>query len=174
MRQDVAGIELEAMNTPFQMEEIIDPPVLSIDEVTQAGISDVELVIGVSVGGEHMALRVSAMRGAGEHEARFSDLGRQNVTVIYCDIMDYVRAFRSDAPMDLKVQGFGPSPENGKPVMLLDLAGDSYAFDSKRLPLRQFDIVEGSPLVTTWGRWKSQHPETRFYNGFDFESQQPK
>ena len=157
------------LSTPFQMPEILDPPVLSIAAVTKMGIKDDERVIGIANGDDALAIRLSVVQAVGERETRFSDLGGKWTLVIYCTFAEKARVFMADAPIPLRIQGFSPSGEVGKPHMMLEMEGKPYQFEGEDLPLEEFEITEISPTVTTWGEWKQQHPVSKFYDGFDFE-----
>ena len=148
----------------FRMPGIVRPPVVEADA---SGLRQDEEVLGLVVGGRARAYRLDALRDRSKHVV--NDLvGGVPVTVAYCDISDCVSAYRgpeASGPLDVSVGGLFENRE-----MVLEVGGRLY-FQKSGAPVTPgtgpplIPLEQLSPIRTTWGEWKRQHPSTEVYEG---------
>lgn len=139
--------------------KFMDAPGIDDPEVLRANQIDLPSnreIIGVEADGKYYALLLEALVDPRQHIVNLStDQG--SVSVTYCDIQDCIRVLESpiDTPVPLRIGGLN---EEGELVLLLN--GDRYDQTSPNVPLVDVEYTR-----TTWGAWKSQHPDTLIYVG---------
>ncbi len=148
-------------------EGIPTPPTLTAAEAT---LADDEPVIGIEVGGKSRAYRLRAMRGFTDHVVN-DVVDGVAVTVTYCDIADCVRAFGGgdhQTPLDIAQGGLMDQR------MVLRIGHAGYLQETGELietdkdhPAVPFPYAEFPSTRTTWGEWKTQHPDTDVYEGLN-------
>ena len=132
---------------------IDDPEVLRANQVDLPSNRE---IIGVEAGGKYYALLLEALVDPRQHVVNLpTDQG--SVSVTYCDIQDCIRVLESpfDTPVPLRIGGLN---EEGELVLLLN--GDRYDQTSPDVPLVDIEYSR-----STWGAWKSLHPDTLIYVG---------
>ena len=163
----LAQLEAHQLSTPGEApERILDPPTLTVQQAEEKGITDAEPVVGLTVNGEAMAFRVSAVSGPAAHDPRFTNLGKSHVAFVYCDLIHCARAFVSAKSLPIEVQGL-TSTLKGKQGMSILFGEQAYRLDAKNLPLQRYKATETKTVFTTWGDWRRAHPGTRIYIGED-------
>lgn len=139
-------------STPFIVPAVRNPELFPADEVS---LPDSAPVIGIVAGEAARAYLCEAMASMMTHVV--SDMvGETRMSITYCDRTDCVRVLRTadgQAP-DVMTGGFD------KGQMLLKVGPRMYPQVSKELPL-----VDEPFVRTTWGEWKSQHPQTTVFLG---------
>jgi len=140
---------------------------------TDARIPADKMVIGVSVGNTHRAYLIDAFRMPREFHiktataAETQELGRHIVndlingvpiSVTHCDDSSCSRVFAGDGneSLDLAVGGW----RDGQMDLLL--SRECFLQNATDTPLEDYPFE-----IATWGRWKSDHPETDIYIGPD-------
>jgi len=138
---------------------------------TESRIPDDKLVIGISAGNTHRAYLIDAFKMPREFHIRTATatetqkLGRHvvndlvdgvPVSVTHCDDSSCTRVFASDGDesLDLAVGGW----RDGQMDLLL--SRERFLHNAADAPLEDYPFE-----ITTWGRWKSDHPETEIYVG---------
>jgi hypothetical protein len=126
---------------------------------------DVDLVVGVVVGGEARAYPVNLLWGESAHTVN-DDLARTPITVALCPLAGVATAF--DRRRGKEVLELGHVSEVRLDTLVLYdartrsrwglLTGE--AFDG---PLAGQRLGRLPSLFTTWGRWKALHPKTSVY-----------
>ena len=126
---------------------------------------DVDLVVGVVVGGEARAYPVSLLWGESAHTVN-DDLGRTPVAVALCPLAGVAAAFDRRRGQETLELGH-VSEVRLDTLVLYDartrsrwglLTGE--AFEG---PLAGQRLGRLPSLFTTWGRWKALHPATTVY-----------
>ena len=142
---------------PHKMhEEGIDKPVAyTVDDVANT-VSDNSPVLGIEVAGKYRAYLISGMAENVNRHIVHDKLGGKAITVTHCDRNGCSRVFlRKDvAPNDFMMGGW-----SGEEMWLL-IGNKRYLHRSKKLPLEDHSFE-----LTTWGEWKTAHPETDIYLG---------
>lgn len=154
MRNQHLGIQ-DGKFPPREMEEsgIDNPVAYAVHEVT---ISDDSPVLGIEVEGKFRAYLASGMAEHTNRHIVHDELGGVPVTVTHCDRSDCSRVFlRKDVSME-NIQMGGWSGEE----MWLLIGTKRYTHTSEKVPLEDYPVQ-----VTTWGEWKTAHPETDIYLG---------
>jgi hypothetical protein len=153
---------LQSMNsTPLHVDGINAP---SLKQSSEVRLSDDTKIIGVSHQGKYRAYPVPLMSGMMDHVV--NDLvptqdgdGNSPVTVTYCSMTKCVRVFTGDLSEGAKHLDLGT----------LGLLDGGLALRWKGRQFKQNDQIEGLtdlPFeLTTWGEWKSKHPETEVFAG---------
>jgi hypothetical protein len=126
---------------------------------------DVDLVVGVVVGGEARAYPVNLLWGESAHTVN-DDLGRTPIAVALCPLAGVAAAF--DRRRGKETLEFGHVSEVRLDTLVLYdartrsrwglLTGE--AFEG---PLVGQRLGRVPSLFTTWGRWKALHPATSVY-----------
>jgi hypothetical protein len=148
----------------FRAPGVKSPPTVPADE---ARLDDDELVVGIEAGGRFRAYHVRTMSDRTRHVVN-DVVGGRAVTVAYCDLSDCVSAYGGDeakAPLDVAVAGLA---DGG---MLISVDGVAYfqeTVESADPPppgraAPEFPYALDPATRTTWGRWKSLHPDTDLY-----------
>lgn len=134
-----------------EFPNVTSPHFVDADAVLLPDTAD---VLGISTNGVSRAYLVVGMWEMRHHVLHDSIAG-QPITITYCDINDCAHAYQSQGilPMDFKVGGW-----DGRNLLLL-IQGKYYAH--QKAPLPTYPIKR-----TTWGKWKTQHPNTKIYLGF--------
>lgn len=139
------------------------PPTISAEGVAW---KDDDEVIGVSVAGESRAYLLSSLANPSRHVV--NDLvGATPVSITYCNIDRCVRAFTSaskGSPLALSVGGLYQARS-----LLLLVDGARFHQRTRKPYLstasgRPFPYEELPVTVTTWKKWRRQHPATRASN----------
>ncbi len=140
-----------------------EPETLSVQEVA---LEDDELVIGVSAGDKHRAYLVKAMTTPPElvsmptselgHRIVNDLLGGVPITVTYCEETKSCRVLTSSGTKSLDLAVSGLLDEG----MVVLLNGRQYPQMDPQLPLKDYMFQ-----LTTWKKWKSEHPQTDIYIG---------
>jgi hypothetical protein len=126
---------------------------------------DVDLVVGVVVGGEARAYPVHLLWGESAHTVN-DDLGRTPITVALCPLAGVATAF--DRRRGKEVLEIGHVSETRLDTLVMYDAGTrshwglltGEAFEG---PLAGQKLDRLPSLFTTWGRWKALHPGTSLY-----------
>lgn len=130
-----------------------------------------KMVIGVSVGNTHRAYLIEAFEMPRDFHIKTATssetqkLGRHVVndlvdgvpiSVTYCDDTSCCRVFTGDGDesLDLAVSGWREEQ------MELLLSRERFLHSDADAPLEDYPFE-----ITTWGHWKSDHPETDVYVG---------
>lgn len=135
----------------------------------EARLADDQVVIGVSVGSQHRAYLLDALRPLEGHVVNdyFADTP---VTVSYCDLHECVKVYsddETDHPLDIAVGGIVGRVGDGS--LLLFVGNDRYRQDTGQ-PFRpdrdqSFPYTVTAHRRTTWGEWRTAHPDTDVYVG---------
>lgn len=140
----------------FKLEfpSVTSPRFVDADDVLLPDTAD---VLGISTNGVSRAYLVVGMWEM-SHHVLHDNIAGQPITITYCDINDCAYAYQSQGilPEDFKVGGW-----DGRDFLLL-IQGKYYA--QPKAPLPAYPIKR-----TTWGRWKTQHPNTKIYLGLSPE-----
>lgn len=147
-RVGVAGITSPILRRPFE-----------------AALDDSERVIGVELDGESRAYVVKAFklsaRGRLEDagvQVVYDYLGRRPICVTHCDRSQATRVFTGDeSPFDFSPT-FDVRVGEGEDGLVLVVNGIRYPQLSPEIPLEEVKFV-----TTTWGRWRSAHPDSLVY-----------
>ena len=131
------------------------PVAYTVDDVANT-VSDDSPVLGIEVAGKYRAYLTSGMAENVNRHIVHDTLGGKAITVTHCDRNGCSRVFqRKDvAPDDFMMGGW-----SGEEMWLL-IGNKRYLHSSKKLPLEDHSFE-----VTTWGEWKTAHPETDIYLG---------
>lgn len=145
---------------PVPVVELPPPP-----DDDRVPYPDATPVIGVSLGERHRAYLLADLWQPDQHVQNdlFDDVP---VSVTFCNLDNCVKAFTADVrgkPLELKVGG--PHPDKVR-KMLLNLGGRKFEQDTGR-PLdgdssRPFPHAAVPAERTTWGAWRTSHPNTEF------------
>ena len=138
-----------------EMEEpgIDNPVAYAVHEVT---IADDSPVLGLEIDGKCRAYLASGMAENTNRHIVHDKLGGNAITVTHCDRSACSRVFLRK---DVSVDNFQMGGWSGKEMWLL-IRNKRYLHTSKKLPLEDYPFE-----VTTWGEWKTAHPETDIYLG---------
>ena len=140
-------------DTPFMLPGMIAPVTLTAKD---AHVTETEQVIGISIGDEHRAYIVHAFAPLGQKV--INDLINEiPITVTYCDIHERARVFTSTERGDYLTVGLGGWMEK---EMFFYYDNIRFSHSSKNAPLRDYPYI-----ITTWGKWLAEHPESRIYLG---------
>ena len=142
---------------------VATPPAVSAAE---APLGPDEPVVGVEAGGKFRAYHLASMKPKANHVV--NDLvGGRAVTVTYCDLDDCVAAYggaESTTPLAIALEGLA---DGG---MLISADGVAYFQKTAEAadippegPPPRFPYPSFPTTRTTWGRWKSEHPDTDLY-----------
>jgi Protein of unknown function (DUF3179) len=148
------------VNTPFIVEGVSNPEFLSAEE---CGLQDPARIIGVVINGSARAyplIRLSAMVDHVVNDNVVDSEGKNlPFTVTYCDMSDCIRVLQSSSD----------TTANSLEVATLGLLDKGLALKWKGKDFKQMDEVDGLKDVpyerTTWGEWKSKHPDSLVYKG---------
>jgi hypothetical protein len=144
------------------------PPPVSLPETLpreESAVPDDAAVIGVSTGERARAYLVAALTEIAPSDSSGADsncqivndlLGNVPITVTYCARTDLCRVLTSHGAGVLRVAVAGRNA-NGLEVLV---NGQRYSQSDPQLPLQDFAFQ-----TTTWGNWKSQHPQSDIYIG---------
>ncbi|MBX9579076.1 MAG: DUF3179 domain-containing protein, partial [Gemmataceae bacterium] len=142
---------------------------LRVYPARMADLPDAARVVGLSAGGEHRAYLLEAFDQPSRYVVH-DFLNATPVAVTYCPESDRVRAFRSpdgQTPLSMTFAGWHADPLRGG--MLLDVDGAVYDQQTRvgvgpgaagPLPYQELPAA-----ATTWGEWRSAHPDTGVYVG---------
>ncbi len=140
-------------DTPFMLPGMIAPVTLTAKD---ARVTETEQVIGISIGDEHRAYIVHAFAPLGQKV--INDLINEiPITVTYCDIHERARVFTSTERGDYLTVGLGGWMEK---EMFFYFDNIRFSHSSQNAPLSDYPYI-----VTTWGEWLAEHPESRIYLG---------
>ena len=147
----------------FQMAGVETPPTTSAAGAT---LEDDELVIGIEAAGKFRAYHQLTMCGKSRHVLN-DVLGGTAVTVTYCDIADCAGAFggiEGSGPLNINLAGL----DEGGMILKVDevayyqqtgaLADPPHDKPAPPFPYASFPLTR-----TTWGEWKTLHPDTDLY-----------
>ena len=119
--------------------------------------------MGVSVGQQHRAYAVAKMSDSTTHVIN-DFIDNTPVTVAYCDRTSCTRAFTASgrtSPLELSVGGWMNEGEVSD-MLLRDgrhryqmKTGQAWNPDTPPFPYENVAVV-----LTTWGEWRSAHPDT--------------
>ncbi|HMC90392.1 MAG TPA: DUF3179 domain-containing (seleno)protein [Gemmataceae bacterium] len=148
------------MGTPFIWPGIDRPKIVPAG---QSQLRAEDQVIGVAVNGKARAYLVSAFGGPQRHVVN-DVLAGQPVSVTHCDISQCTRVFTASSGEVLGIS-CGGWHQGGlllfaHGAIFLQGSGGSLDPEHPAIPL-----AELPHLVTTWGQWKSLHPNTDIYEG---------
>lgn len=147
-RVGVVGITSPILRRPFEVK-----------------LADSERVIGVESDGEARAYVVKAfeLRARGRWEDAgvqvvYDYVGRRPICVTHCDRSQSTRVFTGDeSPVDFSPT-FDVRVGEWQDGMVLVVNGTRYRQLSPEIPLEDVKFV-----TTTWGRWRSTHPDSLVY-----------
>lgn len=148
---------------PVPALTVLLPPTVSARD---AAVPDDARVIGIEIGGRHRAYCISALAANPCLHVVEDRIGHSPVCVTYCPLEGCTKVFARDTGPLLEVTLGGLS----RPYHHLLLRVGSARYDQTTLmPLDG----SGSPfpyscypyLVTTWGQWRAEHPDTDAYAG---------
>jgi Protein of unknown function (DUF3179) len=132
----------------------------------RANLVDDEPVIGIEVAGKFRAYHTRSMSVKSRHVLN-DVLGGKAVTITYCDLNDCARAYggnEASGPLDVALGGL----DDGG--MLLSVGDVAYYQKTAQVadpvrdkPVPPFPYASYPLTRTTWGEWKSRHPETDVY-----------
>jgi hypothetical protein len=147
-------------STPFSCPGITRPPTLPAAE---AKVADDTEVIGVSAAGRHRAYVVLALAHMTHHVVN-DLLGEVPITVTHCSLSGCNKVFTDSKPAVLDVWVGGIVRNR----MLLRVGSTYYVQETgkpeaKNMP--PFPYPEHPFEQTTWGAWKTAHPDTDIYCG---------
>mgnify|MGYP006099328907 FL=1 len=140
-------------DTPMMLPGMIAPVTLMAKE---ARVTGTEQVIGITIGDEHRAYLVDAFAPLGQKVVNDLINGIP-VTVTYCDIYESARAFTSSDRGEYLTVGLGGWMNK---EMFFYFNNIRFAHSSKNAPLPDYPYI-----ITTWGEWLEEHPESRIYLG---------
>ena len=135
-------------STPFIWPGMKNPKFVAAAE---ADLLDHMQIIGITVGDSARAYAVNDLSGMTTHVVN-DVLEDSAVSVTYCNRTDIARVFansESKTSMDLGVGGWQGNQ------MLITLDGKFFLQVANDIPLKEY-----SSTRTTWGEWKTLHPET--------------
>jgi len=116
------------------------------------------LVIGVVFGGEAKAYVRNVFGGGPAGHILHDHFGEAEVTVTHCDRTRCTRVFTSTGELSLSQMHCGGWLEEQQMALLV---GDKrFAHSSKEIPFAEVPFV-----VTTWKKWRSEHPASLVYVG---------
>jgi len=147
------------MMVPMEVDipGIADPTFVPVEK---ADLKDDDLVIGVIAFGEARAyLKRAFAKGLTSH-VLLDQFGATRVTVTHCDLSNCTRVFSStmeNSLGDIHCGGWMAEQE-----LALLIAGKKYPQSSKEIP---FDDLPY--LITTWDKWRGEHPRSAVYLGTD-------
>lgn len=120
-------------------------------------LSDHEIVIGVAAFGEAKAYVRRAFSELDDHivHDRFGDT---QVTITHCNRNRCTRVFTATDDQDLTTMHCGGWMEEQEMALLI--GDERYEQSSAEIP---FDEV--AYVVTTWGKWRKEHPQSLVYLG---------
>lgn len=141
-----------------------DPPTVPGNEVTWYADSDI--VFGLKVGDEVLALPKNMME---VHEMVNLTLGGQRLGIPYCTLCGSAQAYRTDSvPSEFPVavlRTSGLLTRSNKVMYDLETKSVFDTFTGRALsgPLGEAGVVldQVSVVASTWGEWKTAHPDTR-------------
>jgi len=126
---------------------------------SDANISVSDVVIGISVNGQHRAYTIRALSRVDQHAV--NDLfGNVPVTVTYCDLRDCVRVFTSDDDSErlgIGVSGYRRTKNGG---LILSHKGKQFRQEGDDLPFGRMKFER-----MRWLDWVAAHPDTLLYDG---------
>ncbi len=128
----------------------------TVKPADEAPLPDETPVIGVVIEGSSRAYLPQAMEDFSTHVIN-DRIGDVPVTVTYCTMLKCVRVFTrmgETGPLDVALGGL----HMGR--MALEIDGERFAQDASNLPVDDLDY-----LRTTWGQWKTSHPDTDVFVG---------
>mgnify|MGYP001333423041 CR=1 FL=1 len=150
--QIINGYEVP-FDTPMMLPGMTAPVTLTADE---ARVSGTEQVIGITIGDEHRAYIVTAFEPLGQKV--INDLINEiPVTVTYCDIYERARVFTSTERGEYLTVGLGGWMNK---EMFFYFDNIRFSQSSQNAPLPDYPYI-----ITTWGEWLEEHPESRIYLG---------
>jgi len=138
-------------STPFISPGIQNPKAFAADEVD---FPDHFPIVGISMGAASRAYAIRDLSQMTTHVVN-DLLENTAVSVTYCNRTNVVRVFSnsdSTIPIELAIGGWQDNQ------MLIMLDGKFFLQQAKDIPLKDYPYTR-----TTWGEWKSLHPETRIY-----------
>lgn len=131
---------------------------------SEAGLRDVDIVLGVVAGGEARAYPVSLMWGP-EHEVVNDTLGGRPIATTWCPLAHSGVVY--DRLLDGKTLALGNRGVDRGTLLLYDEASGSWWSQvfgqSVRGPLQGRRLVKLLSTLTTWSRWRAVHPDTTVY-----------
>ena len=147
----------------FQMAGVETPPTTS---ALGATLADDEPVIGIEAAGKFRAYHQVAMSGKTRHVLN-DVVGGKAVTVTYCDIADCARAYGGadgSSPLHINLAGLD---EGGMILKVDEVAyyqqtGEPADPTTGKAP-PPFPYPSFPLTRTTWGEWKTLHPDTDLY-----------
>ncbi len=142
----------------------IDRP--SLSKASEVELGDEELIIGISVAGNHRAYRLMGMVEPTDHIVN-DVIDGQPVSVTYCNQQDCARAFtggRAGLPLPLSQGGLGP---DGMMICVGDSEYYQQSLNAARpgVTLAPFPFTPFPLERTTWKEWRARHPDTNVYTG---------
>ena len=132
---------------------------------TQVELPDSTAVLGIVVQGQPRAYLADGMSEPGNHLVHDTIQG-QDFTVTYCNLRDFARVFcqNDSEPTELLMGGWANNQMQlqliVKNQMQLILKEQRYDHTAGDIPLQEIPVER-----STWGEWKTRHPDTDLYLG---------
>lgn len=157
-------VETPASEHHKALRETMDFPgttAVKLHEASETKVPDETVVIGIVVNGQAYAFARDALLFP-NHILNLT-FDQTPISVTYCDLADCARVLTSDKPasdapvkpIDLRIGGLDVDDQ-----MVFLLEGTRYGQSTKTLPLKDHPFK-----VTTWAKWRQQHPRTRVHTG---------
>lgn len=142
---------------------IDDPAVTSAED--GVWYPDEAIVFGVSLGGEHRAYPKHIME---VHEMTNDSLGGRRFAMPYCTLCGSAQLWFTDELPDgvempvLRTSGLLSRSNKVMYDLVTDSVFDTFTGRALSGPLRQagLSLDQGTVITTTWGEWRSAHPDT--------------
>ena len=138
-------------DTPMLLPGLLSP---AMHEADKANVSDVERVIGITVGDQHRAYLADAFNTLGSKVVNdlIDDIP---ISITYCEIHERARVFTSTERGEALNMGLGGWLNK---EMFFYYNGEEFQHSAEETPVPDFPYI-----VTTWGEWKQAHPATMIY-----------
>ena len=140
-------------DTPMLLPGLLSPV---MHEADKANLSDVERVIGITVGDQHRAYLADAFNELGTKVVNdlIDDIP---ISITYCEIHERARVFTSTERGEALNMGLGGWLNK---EMFFYYNGEEFQHSAEETPVPDYPYI-----VTTWGEWKQAHPATMIYMG---------
>ena len=140
-------------DSPMMLPGLIKPSTITAEE---AAVDDGEQILGVSVDDAHRAYLLSSFNLIGQKIVN-DIVNRVPLTVTYCRVNKKGRVFTSDQRgenLELDLYAW----EKGE--LVFELNDNPFNMFDENPPLDDYAFI-----LTTWGEWKTRHPNTDIYTG---------
>lgn len=145
------GEHYGALRYVLDFQGVINPQWKSVDA---APLGLAQEVIGVTIDDQAYAFALDSMLNPTDHVVNAS-AGGKSISAAYCDKTQCIRVFTSESPDPIPLH-VGGLTKDDRMVLMLD--EERYDQDSENVPLQDHPFVR-----TTFGEWKSLHPDTKVF-----------